>query len=246
MQMLRKFESISHSDTHGYAYDTDGWSSDAQLHTNFRMFQTYGDGLCQHSSDWPVTKEFTADYLLSLAAAMLADVELADYLLYRVSDKPSDDSIAFAASVVFKAIDETHSWEKKTRYFSVSEKKITSSDTKQYDKRYQRVESWCDGKADAIYRMLIPEYSSGLERLQYATAIRDWLMRQENGWMELPARFLKWTESNDTAREIMHALESAQYVVESTRLRHAAESNIASTRRNLESAKAQAAVSEVA
>jgi hypothetical protein len=236
-----RFASIEHAETHGYAYDTDGWTSQAQVDTNFRMYQTYGDGLIQHSGDWPVTVEFLADYLNSLAQAMLTDVELAERMMYSLMRGPTDVEIAFAASVVFKPMDENRPWEKKTRYFSVSEKKITTSESKQYDKRYAKVERAQDGTAEAIYQMLIPEYASGLQRFQYAEAIRKWTHAGEDRpYMELTGKFLKWTEDRDKARDMMHGLEIAQHAAESHRLRCAVESSLESIKRNMERRKEQA------
>jgi hypothetical protein len=240
--MTRKFASIEHPETYGYLFETDNWSGNAAVDTCFRMFETYRDGLIQHSRDWPITTEYLADYLNSLAQAMLTDTELAERMTYTLMRRPSDAEIAFAASVVFKPIDEDHPWEKKTRYFSIEEKKVSSADSKQYDKRYVRVERAHDGSADAIYSMLIPDYASGLQRLQFAEAIRKWTLDGENRpYMELPARFLKWTESHDKARDMMHALETAQYAAESHRLRCAVESNLASIKRQIERRKELAA-----
>jgi hypothetical protein len=49
--MLRKFASLKHPMEFGYAYDSEAWTSRAPIDTHFRMFQTYNDGLCQHSGD---------------------------------------------------------------------------------------------------------------------------------------------------------------------------------------------------
>ena len=47
--MLKKFASIGQPDLFGYVYEFGAWDSNAQIHAHFRMFQTYGDGLTQHS-----------------------------------------------------------------------------------------------------------------------------------------------------------------------------------------------------
>lgn len=244
--MLRKFISIMNPDTMGFSFDTEQWSGNALIHTAFRAYQTYGDGLTQHSSDWPITSEQFADYMVSLAKAMLADGELAEHLHFTIARAPNRKAIEFAASIVFKPADGEeevsgcYRREKKTRYYSLEERKVTSADAKQYDKRYQKVESWCDGSPSAIYRMLLPEHADGLERYQWAHAIHQWTCDQDGQYMELPARFIKWAQDNDTAREMRDAFDAAAHVVESVRLRNAAESEIANVKRRLERKREQA------
>jgi len=200
--MLRKFASLKEPAKYGYAYDTDCYNSKAFFSDKFRMFETYGDGLCQHSREWAVQVEFLADYLASLATAMLTDGELAlgarfDFHAPKIKD------IEFAASVIFKpeknADGADLGYEKHRRWFSVEERKISASPAKQYDKRYQPLEPWCDGKPDAIYRMLMPEFGDGMWFYGFAEGIRDWCQEDYGKdskrpyWYDgLPAQFLKW------------------------------------------------------
>lgn len=243
--MFRKFASIGNPDTMGYSFDTEQWSGNAPIHTAFRAYQTYGDGLTQHSGDWPITSEQFADYMVSLAQAMLADQELAEHLHFTIARAPNRKAIEFAASIVFKPaggegdVSGCYRREKKARYFSMEERKVTASDAKQYDKRYQKVESWCDGSPYAIYRMLLPEHANGLERYQWAHAIHEWICSTDGLYMELPARFIKWTEDNDTARKMRDAFEAAAHVVESVRLRNAAESEIVNVKQRMERKREQ-------
>jgi hypothetical protein len=174
-----------------------------------------------------------ADYLASLTVAMLADEELAGDLLYTLYRGPKLAEIEFAASVVFKAGEGMTAYEKKTRYYSISESKVTSNPTKEYDTRYRKVQSSEDGSPEAVYRMLLPEYARDLERLQWSTAIYNWAMATKVKYMQLPAVFLKWTNENDVARELRDAFESARNVAESYRLRASAESAVEQYRRNV-------------
>ena len=226
--MLRRFPSIAHTD-HAYAFDSDAWTSQAQVNTNFRMYQTYGDGLTQHSSDWPITIEHMPDYLMSLAQAMLSDAELTERLSYRLARSPRPEDIEFCAGVVFKPQSEGSTYEKKTRYYSVSERKVTSNPEKQHDKRYQQVENSHDGSPNAIYRMLLPEYAHALEAYQFAAAVHKyWLSLPSSHpfYMEMPALFLEWTKDRDEARSFRDSFDAALAVVESSRLRSSAENDI--------------------
>lgn len=227
-KMLRKFQSIQNAAEFGYSYDSEAWTAQAPINARFRMYKTYGDGLTQHSGDWAVTSEYFADYMVSLTQAMLGDSELAKELHYLLVRSPRDEAIAFAASIEFKPAEGCTMYEKKPRYFSISEKKVTSSDSKQYDKRYSKVESFHDGSPSAIYAMILPDCADGLERYQWATAIYHWTMDNERQgrYMQLPAVFLQWTDDSDKAREMRDAFEAAWNVVESYRLRSAAETSV--------------------
>ena len=241
--MLSKFESVLNGDKYAYAYEFCGFTTGAEINHSFRMFQTYGDGICQHSGDWPITKDFLADYLLSLSAAMLKDDELCENLHYTIARRPSKAEIEFAASVVFKPGSEGSSYEKKTRYFSIPEKKITAHPQKQFDKRYSEIRLCHDGSPTAIYNMLLPDYSDGLMMFQWSTAIRNWILDLPDSgpYMPLPAIFLKWTTDQAKARELNHAFECVCNVVAAYRLRSNAQSELDRVRQNLERVKEQQA-----
>ena len=238
--MLRKFASIGQPNLFGYAYESGAWDSNAQINAHFRMFQTYGDGLTQHSGDWGVTTEFFSDYLFSLADLMLRDEEVADTLRYTLNCGPTAEQIEFCASVKFTPANDTDYWEKKRRYYSVEEKKISSSDSKRYDKRYSEVDKNCDGSADAIYRMLIPEYADGLKKYIFAHDIHAWCMGafgSSRPWMEMPAKFLTWTKDDEVARKMRDALDTVRYIIESKWLRDNTTSMLDNYRDNIEREK---------
>ncbi len=238
--MLHTFASIAEPNTIGYAYDSESWVNHAQVSSNFRMFQTYGDGLTQHSGDHPITTDYTTDYLMSLAVSMLASDELTERLYYTLMREPSIAEIEFAASVVFKPMSDEQPWEKKTRYYSVEQKKITTNSEKAHDKRYNRVEAKHTGQHTAIYDMLVPYYADGLQMLLYANAIHRWAMKTEGQWMPLPLIFLKWipeeysSDNQTKARESRDAVDLIRNVCESWRTRTAATAEIQQYREKIE------------
>jgi len=148
--MLRKFKSIAHEQQYGYAYDSQAWDAKAPIESHFRMYETYGDGLCQHSGDWSVPLEHLADYLASLAEVMLTDDELARDLYHAIWKRPDAKHIAWAASVIYKAPKDGE-YTSKRKYFSATQMKISSSPSKQYDKRYEEVREIHDGSPNSIY-----------------------------------------------------------------------------------------------
>jgi hypothetical protein len=223
--MRVKFVSLKEPSKYGYIYDSEAWDTNTRfcLSRHFQQCETYGDvhengNYTQHSPEWTVQADFLADYLASLATYILAHPgeetdKLIHHVSYEITRRPSDESIAFAASVVFKPKSDTEPWEKHKRWFSLEEKKISSSDAKRHDKRYVEVERQHDGKPDSIYRILIPEYADGLQFYSYADAIRDWCQAGKGD--ERPyfyghtAQFLKWfDEDAQRAAELRYAYKA--------------------------------------
>src|SRR5664279_1332330 len=102
--MFKKFASIAYPEKYGYIFDSEGYSTrENAVHSHFKMFETYNDGMTQHSGDWCVTSEYIADYLASAAQAMLTDDELAQNMAYSIWRRPDVKEIAFAASIEYKA-----------------------------------------------------------------------------------------------------------------------------------------------
>jgi len=231
--MLKKFESIADKQ-HGYSYDSQAFDIHAPIDCHFRMYDTYGDGLCQHSPDWSVQLDHLADYLASLAQAMLADDELAQNCLFTFSRRPSVKAIEFAASVKFKASEEKD-WLKSRRWFSAKELKVSKAPSKEHDKRYEEVRDIHDGSPNSIFRILIGEYSSGLEKYLTADAIRHWVLAEDRGGLYMPmtAEFLKWMDDRDKARQLRDGVEACKNITESVRLRSATESLIENYRRQV-------------
>jgi hypothetical protein len=242
--MLKKFESIADKQ-HGYSYDSQAFDIHAPIDCHFRMFETYGDGLCQHSPDWSVQLDHLADYLASLAQAMLADEELAQNCRFTFARRPSVKEIEFAASVKFKAGEEKD-WLKNRRWFSAKELKVSQAPSKEHDKRYEEVREIHDGSPDSIFRILVGEYSSGLEKYLTADAIRDWVLAEDRGGLYMPmtAEFLKWTDDRDKARQLRDAVETCKNITESVRLRSATESLVENYRRSVAPAPAAQAAPE--
>lgn len=215
--MRTKFASIAKPAEYAYVFDSDAYDSHPQVDSHFRMFATYGDGLCQHSGDWAITTEFMADYLASLATVMLADEELTKHAAYELTHAPSLKDIEFAASVVFKESD--RDWSHR-RYYSTSERKLTSSRAKQHDKRYEEIAEWNNGTPAAIYRMLIPSYAHGLIMYTYADAIRNWSLDQTKLHMDMPAEFLNWFPGDrDKVQHLRHAYNACLSLARAYQLR---------------------------
>lgn len=219
--MKFNFPSIAHSSKYGYAYDSESWNG-TETHSSFRMYETYGDGQIQHSGDWPVTLEYLADYLASLASAMLPNEELTREVRYVVCRRPDRDKIEFAASVVWKESDNSYS---KRRYYSIGERKIKGS-AAQYDTRYKEINKYQDGSRMSIFNIVTADYSDGLQRFQNAEAIREWAGEQKKT-IPLGDNFPEWFEGDwSKIARLRNALRSCRYIAEAYQLRLDAESTL--------------------
>ena len=193
--MYKKFASIANADKFGYSFDSDKWEYNQTpfLNQKFRMFDTCGDGMIQHSHDWPVTEDFAIDYLYSFAAILLEDSEIANNYGHMFHAEPRQEALKFAAGLVFDP-EKDKEWNKK-RYYSMSELKVSRNSKLQYDTRYKELNEYQDGTPNAILALVMPQHADGLEMWQYADAVRTWAANNlKNSWMEMPAVQLKWFE----------------------------------------------------
>jgi hypothetical protein len=170
---------------------------------------------------------------------------------YALGQKPTDKQIAFAASIVYKKPAEKDKYSDKGRkYFSVKEMKLSASPAKEHDKRYTEVTDIHDGSNRSIFRILVPEYSDGLIKYNYAHAIRAWVEAQDDktrrgNWMERPAEFLGWFKNqgmdsrraHDLVSEIDSAYHAATCVCQSYNVRDSAIRSIECYLRNAENRK---------
>jgi len=262
--MYRKFASIEFSNKYGYAFDSSVFDSKAQVSDHWRMFETGGDGLTQHSPDWGITREHMADYMASLAVAMkgrlisttnfnlleracddddenvqfLPDGELISYVRHDFECKPTIADIEFAASVRYV--------EGKYRWYSIKEGRISSSESKRHDKRYEEVRPEHDGSAKSIYGLLVGIFPNALRAYNYAAAIYDWTRAGDSSkkpWMLSPAKFLDWTKDSYESDRLEAAHYACQSLCEGYRLLNVGAGCIRNYRRQLEhhAAKSEAA-----
>lgn len=234
--MRRIFASLQHPEKYAYVFDSNAYNSHYEVCEKFLMYETYGDGLTAHSRDWPITREFMADYLASLATAILADTsdELVKAVSWNVRHAiPSRDQIEFAASIVYKVDPERSYQEKKKRWFSLSEQKISSSPAKEHDNRYTEVSPAHDGSPTAIYGILLPSYAKDLERYACAEAIRDWTLAHQKTYMPLAAEFLKWhVEDREESRILRYAFQAVLDLINAYHLRDHAQCHLSNISRS--------------
>jgi len=205
----------------GFAFDSMGLSGRVvEVSDGFLEFQTYGDGLVQHSPEYPIPREHLTDYLFSLAGFLVSRQDVAESIGYRLRPDQRADLIAFAASVIFT---ETA---KKQRFYSLAERRISTSDAKSNDRRYERIENWMDGSPDATARLLVHSWYGPWEHFQVRYAVREWWNSTDRasktgyGWCQFPAIDLEWTKDTDVARTLNHAYEAVLLAVDAADAAH--------------------------
>ena len=207
--MTHRFASIASSDKLAYVYASDHhYDGRAPISSHFRFYETCGDGLTAHSPSAPISVGMLADYLFSLAQAMASDNELIDAAAYEVrSGIASNSDIRFAQSVVFKD-------NGKRRWVSREERKVTASETKRHDRRYEEVTLRHDGTPKGAYNILWRDYYDGIRMLGLAHSIFRYRREVEDNYFGNGAavKLLGW--DNVDGEQLERAFECALAVIE--------------------------------
>jgi len=166
----------------GYEFNSDSLShtSDsyyrnhaAYLGRGFLEYETYGDGNVKHNYSVPVLKENWIDFFTSLAFHLennRTDVETL-YQSYYWPREVQREDIVFASTVIYK--------EDKPAWFNKNERKISRSESKKHDKRWEEVVSWMDGSPHSISWILGNNYSGAIGTYLLLEQIRETL----DGWV---------------------------------------------------------------
>lgn len=199
--MLVKFPSLAKPDEIGYAYDSMAFthSSTAQIKDYLRAYETYGDGLTQHSGDWGITREQFTDFCASCASYLAheRDIKLAENIMSLTAwNEPKPELIAFAASIIYS--------EKKRWYYSLQLQQKSTAESKRHDRRWFEVPCWADGSPEAVRRLLWEDWHDGIKMYAITAGIHDWCYEQGVTW-DWPARVLGWETDFRKAREMNQA-----------------------------------------
>jgi len=115
-------------------------------------FDTLGDGKVQHTPRNLVTSAYAEDFCISMAFHLESHPEEAEELSYTFSIV-NKGLIKFAAKVKYKE-------EKPQRYYDLESQKISSSQSKSFDKRFKIIPTWADGSVYSVLRLLRQSYWS--------------------------------------------------------------------------------------
>lgn len=151
MEVNAIIKSVLHSDTVAYKLTSDwDWNNrgNAPLSLHISQYETYGDGTCQHSNSWPAQFSDLTDVCLSFTRAVCEDPNNeAWHQLSYVMHSVTEDTLRFALSIVHR--------DDKAQWYNMSERKMSSSESKRHDKRWEHVESWMDGTAKSALSIVL-------------------------------------------------------------------------------------------
>jgi hypothetical protein len=163
---------------------------------------------------------------------------------------PPERDIDFASTVIYKAPPEEKRYTAKRQYFSLEERKVSTSEQKKYDKRYYEVGDQFDGSAKSIIAVLMwdkKDWIGQWEAFQIVTAVYQWIQKYEvELWMEIPAKYMNWfatdkANEGDRARNVRDAYEAMQNLTEAYRLREQVNSRVEQFKNQCERAAKAAA-----
>ncbi len=167
------------------------------------QFQTHGDGLVQHSGEIPIPVDarVMSDWLASLAAHVLeSSPEVREEVLTTLATVwPSHHAhnawkVRFARTVKYK--------DGKRRYYSLSEQRMTTADSKRYDKRWAEVPEWADGSVFSCFRLCRPGHDIDfLDLFLYTSCVVDRYeeIEGEKGYSVCQILDLDWTNTDPNA-----------------------------------------------
>jgi len=203
------FKSRENGDKIGYSFDR----ADLSNHTGFYgnpaqylgqhcyQYDTYGDGSTQHSPDYLVGKEGLRDYWGSLAYHLVEHPEDIPIVEKEWPRGISTTTVAFFMKV-------KHDPNKK-RWYCLATEKVSASEKKRHDKRWQEVPEWADGTTNAIYRFMIQSFHSFTDRLVRISQIRDAVANMTNSWDWVDYEELFGMKRLDTVeRQVLQAIDS--------------------------------------
>ena len=221
-----RFPSIGNTQT-AYAVSRDfEWSN--ALHCGLdpycKTYDTFGDGMTQHSPFYPVTENNAIDFLYSMAAHCLEHPEDA-----REMDRcwPREMPVQdFAKAARVKSPSSPANGEPaKPLYYKTDAAGVleTSSAKKcRYDNRWEPVPEWANGGLESTFRLL-DRYVLGnstshsrLKRLCLYQQLSDWFLHEQN--RVFPDNEKLHGIETGNPEELMRAFRVADNVIESQRL----------------------------
>jgi len=161
------FPSLAKPEKTGYMWIKDGWDVSWRfdrhrdtLIDNACWFDTYGDGMVQHSHEAPLARSEALDYVASLASALVANhsedaLACVEHNWPHPKQQIGRDLIVFAQGLRYK--------EDKRRYYNKCDRKVSAAESKRHDKRWDEVPSWADGSIKSVLALVNAEFNKPLE-----------------------------------------------------------------------------------
>lgn len=209
---MKTFPSVLHSNYRGYRI-TDDWSEhwnsrgQTPLHLNLVQFETYGDGLTQHSNSYCTQFADFTDAGVSVSRAILLEPTAPEWS--KLTDCVhciSDSTLRFALTIKYQ--------EGKDQFYSIAERKLTRSD-KRNDRRFERVQSWADGTPASAYRLVFRNHWEWFTRLLVCDKLRDLEFQRSDCFQSWSVLF---APTDQLAGAWQSALSCLSYALQATNL----------------------------
>lgn len=210
-----RFASLSAKNI-GYVVGTDSdW--DFSSHTRAcdwaKQYDTYGDGMTQHSNTYAVPLTNLGDFLASLATYLLSS-DASDKDFETVAHKWPYPRYNFTKQKIM-FLQALRPKEGKKIYYNLGDCKVSTSDSKRHDKRWYEVPDWADGSCESIYALaftidLRTDYHDTLTKYAIFDFIRATVAEATDYYGTHPRSWLKIEDRHfDQAFSAVHALAVA-------------------------------------
>lgn len=221
-----RFPSLAHADKIGYVFYTDSmalWDSAYQsrqaVWDQAGQFETLGDGMCAHSLDWAIGTDRMADYFASFATFLLSlvtsgKVSEDDMGLLGMCwpSAPSHEAIRFALSLKYRA--------DKRQWYNLDSRKVSSADSREHDKRWERVPEYADGSPESAYRLLCGAHTLfALERWIVLDAVYEYKRTVDNEYQGVPGQGepLNLASTPEEANRLSRAIRAVRSILDALR-----------------------------
>ncbi len=135
-------------------------------------YQTYDDGMVQHSPLWAVSSDNVQDFIISLLFFLKDNTEYIETVAYRwPHEKILNDRVKFYESLKYD------SEKYKQPLYNKETLKKSNAESKRHDRRWEEIPNFADGSFIAVFRFLLESHFSAIDRyFRYQTInlIMDW------------------------------------------------------------------------
>ena len=179
-------------------------------------FDRYDDYPTKHSAEYPVSATNMIDFLGSLAINLFHNQDEIPIISSSWRDMTdSNEKILFFSNLKYS--------DEKIVYFSENELKISRSENKQYDRRWEKVPKWADGSINSVVKFMTKSYYGALDIIMLHKQVRKILDIFDSSYSE----YLQTIGIDFNQIIILNqAIDSINYFVESYRNKKNAESSI--------------------
>lgn len=163
-----RFPSVLNPDKVGYEWTNDSmtfwdtaYHNAGVLHCSAGFYETLGDGNCQHAPLMACRTNQLTDFCLSLTRFLLANPTTEFYIGSGTFEPLPAEGVMFLTGINYR--------DDKRQWFNLSDRKVSSAESRQHDKRWFQVPTWADGtvaSAVGLFNLSLGENHREMESLK--------------------------------------------------------------------------------